>query len=200
MINVYYPSKNLNKRNKYLWKRIKSALPCLTLVSFLLAACRNDMEKVRMFDRHSIPQQAIDSVSVMRSNFGERQMTLKAPFVLVLDNPERMTVFPQGFNMNIYGDHGNSIVADITADSATSLDDRKIIKAHHNVVIIDYRSGDTTYLDSIVWESATHTIYSRAPVKSVNGPRITYGDGFESDEDFTSPIIYHQRGTMTINE
>ena len=65
---------------------------------------------------------------------------------------------------------------------------------------MDFRSGDTTYLDSIVWESATHTIYSKAPVKSVNGQRVTYGDAFESDENFTTPIIYNQRGTMTIEE
>lgn len=153
-----------------------------------------------MFDHQIFPQQALDSVSVIRSNFGDRQMSLNAPCVLVLDKPERMTVFPKGFNMSIFGDDGSEVIADICADSATSLDDRKIIKAHRNVVIVDFRSGDTTYLDSIVWESITHTIYSMAPVKSVNGPRVTYGDGFESDENFSAPIIFRQRGTMTIEE
>ena len=158
------------------------------------------MEKVHLFDKQDIPQQILDSVSVTRSNFGNQQMSLKAPNVVVLDKPERMTIFPNGFNMHIFGDDSHVVIADITADSATSLDDRKVIKAHRNVVIIDHRSGDTTYLDSIIWESAAHTIYSRAPVKSVNGSRVTYGDGFESDENFTAPIIYRQRGTMTIED
>lgn len=158
------------------------------------------MQKVHLFDHQDIPQQLLDSVGVIRSNSGNLQMSLSAPSVVVLDKPERMTVFPNGFNMLIYSDNGSSLVANITADSATSLDSRKIIKAHRNVVIIDFRSHDTTYLDSIIWESVTHTIYSRAPVKSVNGSRVTYGDGFESDENFTTPIIYHQRGTMTIEE
>lgn len=181
-------------------KRISGALPCFALVAILLVSCRNDMNKVHMFDSRDVPQQVIDSVGVTRSNFGNLQMSLKAPLVVVVDKPERTTIFPKGFNMYIFGDEGDSIVADIRADSATSLDDRKIIKAHRNVVIIDHRTGDTTYLDSIIWESVSHTIYSRAPVKSVNGPRVTYGDGFESDENFTTPIIYHQRGTMTIEE
>lgn len=153
-----------------------------------------------MFDHKIVPLQSIDSVSVIRSNFGKRQMSLQAPCVVVFDKPERMTVFPKGFRMSIFSDNGKDVVADICADSATSLDDRKIIKAHRNVVIYDFRSGDSTYLDSIIWETANHTIYSRAPVKSVNGSRVTYGDGFESDEDFTSPVIFHQRGTMTIDD
>lgn len=191
--------------NRIFRKRITGALPCFAFLATLLgcllfSACRNDMNKVRLFERHDPPQQALDSVTVLRSNMGNRQMSLTAPAVLMIDKPEKMTVFPRGFNMHIFGDAGKNIVADITADSATSLDTRKIIKAHRNVVIIDYRTGDTTYLDSIVWEGATHTIYSRAPVKSVNGQRVTYGDAFESDENFTAPIIFNQRGTMTIEE
>ena len=166
----------------------------------LLISCRNDMEKVLMFDRQRIPQQTLDTVSVVRSNFGNRQMTLTSPHVVIFDKPERITIFPKGFNMHIFGEGDNKVVADIIADSATSLDDRKIIKAHRNVVIVDHRSGDTTYLDSIIWDANRHTIFSMAPVKSVNGQRVTYGDGFESDDNFTSPTIYHQRGTMTIDE
>ena len=158
------------------------------------------MNQVLLFEHRDIPQQALDSVTVIRSDFGDRQMSLTAPSVVMIDKPEKMTIFPKGFDMHIFGDNGKNLVANITADSATSLDDRKIIKAHRNVVIMDFRSGDTTYLDSIVWESATHTIYSKAPVKSVNGQRVTYGDAFESDENFTTPIIYNQRGTMTIEE
>ena len=183
-----------------IWKRIFGALPCFALASFLLLSCRNDMEKIRMFDHQNIPQQTLDSVSIIRSNFGERQMALSAPHIVVFEKPERMTLFPDGFNMQIFSDNGKTSVADIRADSATSLDTRKIIKAHRNVVIIDHRSGDTTYLDSIVWETSSHTIYSRAPVKSVNGLRVTYGDGFESDDNFTAPVIYNQRGTMTFED
>lgn len=153
-----------------------------------------------MFDRKTVPQQVLDSVSLQRSNFGNRQVALKAPNVVIYDQPERMTVFPMGFDMSVFDDDGKSVATDIRADSAVSLDDRKLLKAYRNVVVVDHRSGDTTYLDSIVWDSYSHIIYSRAPVKSVNGLRVTYGDGFESDDNFTTPIIYGQRGTMAIED
>ena len=74
------------------------------------------------------------------------------------------------------------------------------MEARNNVVVIDYNSGDTTYMESIVWDKNEKRIYSDKPIKSVNGGRITYGDGFESDESFKNPQILRQRGTLEWNE
>ena len=174
-------------------------LPCFVLLTLLLASCRNDMEKVRIFDPQNLPQQNIDTVRAVRSLNGKKQMVLTAPKVVMYDHPERKTVYPYGVNMQIF-DNGDKVAASIKADYAVSLDEKKTVEARNNVVIIDFRSGDTSYLNSIVWNSAEHRIYSNDTVKSVNGARVTYGDGFDSDDEFTSPRILHQRGTMTIEE
>lgn len=157
------------------------------------------MEKIKFFDRKELPLQALDSVSVVRSSNGKSQMTLTAPTVTMYDRPEKKTVYPEGFTMFIY-ESGEKPTAKISADYAYSLDEKKIIEARRNVVIIDYRNGDTSYLESLIWNSADKRIYSSDPVKSVNGQRITYGDGFESDDEFKSPQILRQRGTMTIED
>lgn len=157
------------------------------------------MEKVRFFDRKDLPQQSIDTVKAIRSLNGKRQMLMTAPKVMIYDKPQKKTVYPQGINMQVF-DGGKKIAASIRADYAYSLDDQKIVEARRNVVVIDYRTGDTTYLNSLIWNSAEHRIFSNDTVKSVNGKRVTYGDGFESDDEFTTPYIKHQRGTMTINE
>jgi LPS export ABC transporter protein LptC len=180
-------------------RRAVSTLPCFVLLLFVVVACRNDMEKVRLFDPQNLPQQSIDTVRALRSLGGKKQMVLKAPKVVVYEQPERKTVYPDGIDMQIYN-NGDKIAASIKAKYAQSLDEKKIIEARNDVVIIDFRSGDTSYLENIVWNSAEHRIFSNAPVKSVNGKRVTYGDGFESDDEFTTPRILHQRGTMTIEE
>ena len=164
-----------------------------------LVSCRNDMEKIRFFDRKDMPLQALDSVSAIRSSNGRVQMKLTAPNVIMYDKPEKKTVYTNGFHMDIL-EGGARRVAEISADYAFSLDEKKIIEARRNVVVIDYRSGDTSYLESLTWNSAEHRIFSQDPVRSVNGKRVTYGDGFESDDNFTTPQILHQRGTMTIED
>ena len=180
-------------------KRAAGALPCFVLLALLLASCRNDMEKVRLFDPQNLPQQSLDTIRAVRSLGGKKQMVLSAPRVVVYDKPERKTVYPDGIDMMIF-DNAGAVAASIKADYAHSLDEKKIVEARRNVVIIDFGSGDTSYLNSIVWNSAEHRIYSNDTVKSVNGKRITYGDGFESDDEFTAPRILHQRGTMTFEE
>lgn len=178
---------------------VAGALPCFVLLLLSLTSCRNDMEKVRLFDPQNLPQQSLDTVRAVRSLGGKKQMVLESPKVVIYEQPERKTVYPEGINMKIFDNNGK-VNATITADYALSLDEKKIIEARKNVVIVDFRSGDTSYLNSIIWNSAEHRIFSNDTIKSVNGARITYGDGFESDDEFTSPLILHQRGTMTIEE
>lgn len=180
-------------------RRTIGALPCFVFFAFLLLSCRNDMEKIRLFDPQNLPQQNLDTVKAIRSMNGKKQMILLAPKVVTYDKPERKTVYPEGIRMQIF-DNGDRVAASIKADYALSLDEKKTVEARKNVVIIDFRSGDTSYLNSIVWNSAEHRIYSNDTVKSVNGARVTYGDGFESDDEFVSPRIIRQRGTMTIEE
>ena len=184
---------------KIIRKRAFSALPCFVLMLLLLVSCRNDMEKVRMFDRQDLPQQNLDTVRAVRSLGGKKQMLLVAPKVVIYDSPEKRTVYPCGIDMQIFDGNGRQ-AASVRGRYAVSYDEKKIVEARDSVVIIDFRSGDTSYLNSIVWNSAEHRIYSSDAVKSVNGLRVTYGDGFESDDEFVSPQIIHQRGTMSIEE
>lgn len=180
-------------------KHTLGMLPCLLLFLSVLASCRNDMEKVHFFDPKDLPQQSLDSVSMYRSQNGNVDMIMTAPAVTIYETPQRKTVYPKGVNMK-FVDKNNKLVASIRADYAYSLDEKKIIEARNNIVVIDYRSGDTSYLKSLVWNSADHRIYSMDPVRSVNGERVTIGDGFESDEEFKTPFILRQRGTMTIED
>jgi hypothetical protein len=152
-----------------------------------------------MFDPKVMPQQALDSVRAVRSNQGEMQMLLVAPQVVIHDKPEKRTVYPKGVEMHIF-DNNAKPTADIYAAYACSYDEKKLIIAKDSVVIIDFRTGDTSYLKSIEWNSATHRISSNDPIKSVNGQRVTFGDGFESDDNFNEPRILRQRGTMTFDE
>lgn len=174
-------------------------LPCFLLFCAMAISCRNDIEKVRLFDKQDLPQQSIDNVTVMRSTSGNAQMALIASKVMVFTTPQRKTVYPEGISMRIFDSHRKT-VATVNADYACSYDDKNMVEARNNVVIVDFRSGDTSYLNSIVWNSSEHRIYSDDTIKSVNGQRVTYGDGFESDDNFNEPRILHQRGTITFDD
>ena len=157
------------------------------------------MEKIRFFDPKELPQQSLDSVTIFRSSNGNIQMRLTAPKIVVYDKPESLTVYPHGVHLLVFSED-STLVADLKADSAVSYDERKWMAAWNNVVVIDYRTGDTSYMQDITWNSAEGRIFSDHPVRSVNGQRVTIGDRFESDEGFTNPQIEGQRGTIEFND
>ncbi len=188
-------TKTANKTRKH----TITVLPCFLLLCLFLSSCRNDMEKIQFFDEKELPQQALDSVRVVRSQNGKKQMLLTAPTISIIEKPESKTLYPKGLQIQIF-DNNSQVVADIKADSAVSFDEKKIIELHRNIVIIDLRNGDTSYLKSLVWNSSEHRIFSMDPVKSVNGAQKTYGDGFESDDNFQRPFIIRQRGTLKVDD
>ncbi len=167
---------------------------CL-IVCLVMSACKNDINKVKFFDRQSLPEQSLQNADITRTSSGNVQLHLQAPTIEQYSKPEHKTIYPKGFLMTIYNQSGER-KASIQARYGISYDDREIMEAKDSVVVIDYKTGDTSYLKTLVWNSGERRIYSEEPLKSINGNRITYGDGFESDENFEHPLILRQRGTI----
>ena len=97
-------------------------------------------------------------------------------------------------------DANKRVKSTLSAKYAIDSDRKNQIIARNNVVIIDYQNGDTTYMETLVWDRNEKRIFSNTPLMSVNGQRVTYGDGFVSDEKLENPRILRQRGTIEFDE
>ena len=82
-------------------KHAHGVLPCFLLLLPLLAACRNDMEKIQFFEQKELPQQTLDSVCMFRSQEGTVDVIMTAPSVVIYDTPQKKTVYPKGVSMRI---------------------------------------------------------------------------------------------------
>lgn len=169
------------------------------IVGLFFISCSNDIAKVRFFDRKTLPDQSVTNAHITRTEYGELQMKLEAPTINQYTTPEHKTIYPNGVAITFF-ENGVNPKAYIRANYGISYDDRDIMEARDSVVVIDYRTGDTSYLKSLVWNSNEHRIYSNHPLRSVNGARVTYGDGLESDDNFERPLILRQRGTIEWKE
>lgn len=147
--------------------------------------------------------QVVDAARVHRSENGRLQMELDAPVIRKYDIPIPKTLFAgdkdHRVHLRIYDDEQNVKVL-IEANWAISYDDRNIMEAHDSVVVIDYRGGDTIYLQDLIWNSAEDRIYSDHPLRARNGNRITEGDGFSSNQQMDNIQITHQRGVIEFED
>ena len=169
------------------------------LIMLLLSSCGYDMKDIERFERENPPDQEVKDAHVWRSEEGKLQLELDAPIIVQYRQPDTRTDYPDGVELRFY-DENRRIQTLIKANKATSYDDKNILTASDSVVVIDYTNGDTVYLKDITWESDNDIIYSRNPVRAVNGNRVTYGDGFTSDGNMTNLRITRQRGTIEFEE
>ena len=175
------------------------ALLLSVLFCVSLSACSNDIEKIRFFDQKNLPSQTVKDATVRRSTSGNVQMVMTTPLVQKFTTPDNRTLYPEGLQVEFLNTDGSKR-AYLWALRAEELTDNNLVRAHDSVVIIDYENGDTVYLKNLTWNREEGRMFSNDLIRSVNGKRLTYGDGFESDEQFTNPQIFHQRGTIEWNE
>lgn len=182
------------------WHSLTCAI--IILSALMAQGCHNQGQTIP--DRDNMAAQEVVGAHVRRSEHGHLQMQLDAPLIQRYDKPIAKTIYlatdTSQMQMRFYdGDNGRLKVS-ICADTGISFDDRNIMEAHGNVVVIDYSSGDTIYLYDLVWNSADDRIYSDHPVRARNGRRLTEGDSFTSDEKMENLQIIRQRGVIEFNE
>lgn len=183
---------------KKMTNQIRNGVLALFLICCIVG-CGNDIEKVKMFERQELPDNTIKQARIQRSENGKLQMLMWAPIVEQYSKPEAKTEYPQGIFARFY-DGYNKPTATLKARYAVSYDRRDAIMVRDSVVIIDLQRGDTVYLQNLTWNQMEHRVFSDKPVWSKNGDRVTYGDSFESDDEFRAPLIVHQRGTLEWTE
>lgn len=157
------------------------------------------MKDIERFSRQNPPEQEIKEAHIHRSEHGRLQAEIDAPIIMRYSKPSARTLYPKGVDLRFY-EEGKDLKTTIHACRAVSFDDRNIMKAYDSVTVIDYSNGDTIYLEDIIWRDDEDIIYSNSPVRAVNGQRVTYGDGFVSDERLSNLRITRQRGVIEFND
>ena len=187
------------KNYKLRTKKLKNHFLVLSSYFLLLTACGNDIEKTKIFEPQSLPDNTIKNARIQRSENGKLQLVMTAPLVELYSEPEAKTEYREGVDMHFFDGYQRP-TGILRARYAVSYDKREVMEVRDSVVIIDLQRGDTIYLHNLTWNQLEHRIYSDTTIRTKNGPRITIGDRFESDDAFESPQIYHQRGTIEWKE
>ena len=167
-----------------------------------MASCKNDKGMLPEDWSDSASQQVTEA-HIHRTENGKLQLKLEAPLIQKYERPVVKTIYRSRGNQRvslILYDGIDKKKTYIEAGEATSYDDRDIMEAYDSVVVIDYGSGDTIYLQDLIWNSAEDRIYSEHPVRAKNGNRITLGDGFVSNQRMENMQIIHQRGIIEFED
>lgn len=106
--------------------------------------------------------------------------------------------FPKGLNLFFYDSLGN-VESTLKADYAIHYTDEKRVEVKHNVEVVNGKD-EILNTEHLIWLQKEEKIYTEEFVKITTPDEIIYGDGLESNEQFTKYRIKNIKGTIAVDE
>lgn len=190
-----------------MYKKAKQAshlfLPALLLGMLLLAACENDLNKIKQVSALQVSQ-PVDTtlgVEVIYSDSAIVKAKMTSPLMIQYTTVQKPYYkMPNGvkvifFDQNIR-EQGN-IVGDL---GIYRLGSEQLVEFHRNVVATDSK-GQTYKSDELIWDLTKKVIYSNKPVQlTTPSGNVMNGTSFRSDENFYHPILEYSTGKVNVTE
>lgn len=164
-----------------------------------LAACGNSEEKLQKFAQPSeAAAERGRDVTLIYSDSAIITARVEAPVLLRYSGEKPKTEMPEGIRASFYNSAGQAN-SWLTANRAIQFPSEGITETHGNVVVVN-ELGDTLYTEKLIWVEKEDRIYTDTYVRIVRPGEIIFGDGLESNQQFTKYKILNIKGTIALNE
>lgn len=167
------------------------------LISVLFFSCKNDLEKIKQItERVKYPDISSKDITVFYSDSGIVQARLSSPLMDNYFGENPYVEFPKGMNV-VFFDEDMKIKSSLKSDYAIRKEKEKQLEAKSDVVVVNEK-GEQLNTEHLIWDEEKQKIFSDAFVKIKTADEIIYGDGFESNQDFTKYRIFKIKGTINL--
>lgn len=167
--------------------------------SFLLCSCENDIEKIKVItSQKKIPVESGKDIEILYSDSAILQVKIITPQLDRYISKDSYIELPKGLRVFFFDD-SLRIESELTAGYAIRYERKKIMEARNNVEVINVK-GERLNTEHLIWDEQKAKIYSNEFVKITTSSQIIYGNGFESNQNFTKYKIFKIKGIININK
>ncbi len=160
----------------------------LLLLSCIIAAlpgCSDDIaEDAIKITPGDLKKELIKGVEILYSDSAKVRVRISGPVMnRITDSDNPNEEFTKGVNVDFFDEKGN-VTSTLKADYAQRYQNKPEVLARGNVVMKSSKN-ETMETDEIIWDRNTEKVYTKKFVM-VKTPKETFwGQGFESNQDFT---------------
>ncbi len=165
----------------------------------LLFSCENDIEKVKLVTtKTKAPSESATNIEILYSDSAKVKVKVTAKKMdhYITDDP--YLEMPEGIKVEFYDDTLH-VTSHLTANYAIKYEKKNIMEARNNVVVVNEK-GDQLNTEHLIWDENTEKIHSPDFVKITTADEIIYGNGFESNQNFTKYKIFDIKGTISLHK
>ncbi len=170
------------------------------LILQVLSSCKNDLQDIEAVTKKPEPLEVGKNVEMIYSDSAIIKFILKAPVLehYIINNDSSYIEFKKGVDVKFFNDKGIED-SHLTSEYAIHYEKDDKIRTEKNVQVVN-RNGDKLSTEKLWWDKKNRKIYSDVFVKIHTSEEIIFGDGLESNEDFTKYRILNIKGTINIKD
>ncbi len=181
-----------------IFKQLTTSIAILTGLA-MLVSCQPDLKTIESItSEDNLPVETARNLRIVYSTHAQVQMTMEAPIMKRYEGEKSYMELPQGFLM-IFFDSLMNETSRISAKYAIQYDDDQLIDARNDVVVENIENNEKLNTEQLIWDQKNEIISTEKFVKITTEDEVLFGDGFESDDRFTSWVIKNPRGTFYVD-
>lgn len=165
----------------------------------LFISCKNDIETVNMITAKSnVPNETAKNVEIIYSDSAKLKIKITGPVLEHYSKDTAYVVFPKGVHVMFYDDSAK-VKTELTAKYAIRYEGMGRMEAKRDVVLVNEKR-ERLNTEHLTWDEQKQLIYTEDFVRITTADEIIYGDGLESNQDFTRYKIKNIKGTLGLAE
>ncbi len=158
----------------------------ITILSFLFAACENDINEVnRLFSNEETQVETALGVEMLYSDSAILNLRIVTPMLVRhIDDKDPWQEFPEGLEIEFFAKNGKEVTGRMTANYAQRFDNESKFIVRDSVVWYGEK-GEKLETEELIWEEENDKVHTNKFVIVRRPDEIIYGHGFDSNKDFT---------------
>ena len=180
-------------RNKIRYFCLLPTAYCLLLFS----SCQTDIQTINQLTwGKNLPSETTRGAEIIYSDSAKVKMKLTGEQLDRYNGENPHIIFPRGVKVLFYDD-SMRVSSQLKADYGIRYDNEKRMEAKRNVEVINVK-GEKLNTEHLIWDENKDRIYTEEFVRITTGNEVIYGDGLESNQDFTKYRIKNIKGTFNL--
>ncbi|MBF90684.1 MAG: LPS export ABC transporter periplasmic protein LptC [Flavobacteriales bacterium] len=165
----------------------------------MLFACSSDLGKIKeiQFTADELyPVETLQNAKLIYSDSAIVRVILNATQMDRYVGDESYLEITKGLKVHFYNPSGSK-ESELTSQYA-KIDEEKNLMEAKNTVKVKNVNGDLLETEHLVWNEKTEMVYTEEFVKITTKDEVIYGEGLESNQDFTKYTIKKISGTIML--
>lgn len=172
-----------------------------TSVFVLLQSCKNDnIEKIQVLTASdNLPLEIGTNIILNYTDSGLVKAKVFAPMLERYDSEKsNQSIMKKGITAYFYN-KDKKITSYIKSKYAIRNDRLRTMTVKNEVIVVNIK-GDTLRTESLIWDEKTNKINTNDNVKITTPNEIIYGEGLESNTEFSQYKIFKITGILSIKK